>query len=292
MSGDKLMDRIESYLWEKSCRLFPTSPDLDNPEIIHRMRVASRRLRVGLEFFTAIYDSRELKQILQQLRRLTRALGAIRVLDVNLDHLRKASVLLPPDTTQIRLALERQFTRERQSHQANLEALLRASQVSKLPSRIKKLVTRPSLQLDDKRILRSVTDQLAELRRTLRKRLLQFDQPRGHGAFHKLRIAAKKYRYGLEMAHIVFDADTDDRLEPIETLQELMGTCHDIEVLTDHLIAARKNWQTDRKDLARTARHLINFFQEEHQRHYDRVKKFLKGKRPWLKRIKLKRPPP
>ena len=90
MSDDKLTPRIEAYLLEKTRRLFVAAPDLNDAENVHRMRVASRRLRVGLEFFAVCFEAHELKQAQQQLRRLTRTLGAVRSLDVNLDLLRKA----------------------------------------------------------------------------------------------------------------------------------------------------------------------------------------------------------
>ena len=288
MTEDNLTLRIKAHLLEKVCRVFPPAPDLGAPETVHRMRVASRRLRVGLEFFAAIYDPRELKQILQQLRRLTRVLGAIRVLDVNLDRLRKAAAHLPPGASEARVALQRQWKRERGERCAEATGLIRASDISKFASRIESLIARSQRYLTSKRLLQIPDGALTDLRRTTRKRLRQFDEQRGDELFHRLRIATKKYRYGLEIARAVFDADVGSRLEGAETLQGLMGDCHDAEVMLDCIRTARKKWSDNDKHLARDARRLIDSFEDEHNRHHNRVKKFMRGNQRWLKRVILK----
>ena len=64
----------------------------------------------------------------------------------------------------------------------------------------------------------------------------------------------------------------------------------DAELMLDCLREARKQWSDDHKDLARGARRLVESFEDEHRRHYNRVKKYLRGDRRWLKRVKLKMP--
>ena len=247
--------RIEACLLEQAHRLFAPSADIGDAETIHRMRVASRRLRVGLEFFGARFEPRELKQILQQLRRLGKTLGAVRVLDVNAALLREAKGCA---------ALERELAAERRSRLVELRELHRAAMTAKLGSRVETLVVRPRGRPDGQR-------PLAELRRELRRCLDRFEKKRGAEPFHKLRIAAKKYRYGLEIVESVFGADADGKIKSVKTLQELMGACHDVEVLLERLPKGK----------------LKKYFANEHERRYEAVKKFLDGGRRWVKKVKL-----
>jgi len=75
----------------------------DDPEGVHDMRVASRRLRAALEFFSPWLEDGEGDRLERDLRALTRALGKTRELDV----LRlKLSELTPRTTPAGALALE------------------------------------------------------------------------------------------------------------------------------------------------------------------------------------------
>lgn len=223
--------RIEAWLSKQSKRLFVASPDFDAPETVHRMRVASRRLRVGLGFLGA--------RRVPSLARLGRALGAVRALDVSLALLRGTPVRCP--------SLEERLAQERGQRLAELRRVYER--------------TKPATRRDGRPDARRA---LAELHRALRKRLAQFDGRRTSAAFHKLRIALKKYRYGLEIA------GEGKRIEPVKQLQELMGVCHDIEVLLEQL----------------TAGPVKQFFAKEHRRRYEAVLKFLDGKRRWVKKVK------
>jgi len=256
----KLAEQIEQYLLEQTRRLFPESPDLDDAETVHRMRVASRRLRVGLEVFADGFDPRECRQLLRQIARLGDALGVVRVLDVNLTLLRGGSVRNIPSNRAEQLAL----LRKRVPPRTELEELYRAMTTAKIASRVETLVVQRRGKTDG-------LAALADLRRVLRRCLERFDEKHREVAFHKLRIAVKKYRYGLEIAETVFGADVGGRMESVKTLQELMGTCHDVEVLMERLPKGP----------------LKKYFAKEHRRRYETVKKFLDGGRRWVKKVKL-----
>jgi len=227
----KIEQRIEAWLSKQSKRLFVAAPDFDAPETVHRMRVASRRLRVGLGFLGA--------RRVPSLARLGRALGAVRTLDVSLALLREAPARCP--------SVEEQLAQER---------VPRLAELRRVYGRTTPAAWRGGCP-DARRAL-------AELHRALRKRLAQFDE-RGTGdAFHNLRIALKKYRYGLEIV------GEGKRIEPVKQLQELMGVCHDIEVLLQQLPAGP----------------VKQYFVKEHRRRYEAVLKFLDGKRRWVKKVK------
>jgi len=54
----------------------------DDIEYIHRMRVASRRMRSALSIFRNCFSNKDYKEIYRDVRQVTRALGEARDLDV------------------------------------------------------------------------------------------------------------------------------------------------------------------------------------------------------------------
>ncbi|MGH9172814.1 MAG: CHAD domain-containing protein, partial [Vicinamibacterales bacterium] len=54
---------------------------------VHQARVATRRLREALPVLSASISTRSLGRVRRQVRRMTRALGPVRELDVALGHL-------------------------------------------------------------------------------------------------------------------------------------------------------------------------------------------------------------
>ena len=72
-------------------------------EYIHRMRVASRRLRAALPLFAGCFPKKEYKHWENEIKQITRSLGRARDLDVQIAFLREyaekqACAALPPGT--------------------------------------------------------------------------------------------------------------------------------------------------------------------------------------------------
>jgi CHAD domain-containing protein len=63
--------------------------DRGNPEDVHDMRVATRRLRAALEIFAECFPRKRHRQVLKDVKRLADALGARRDPDVAAERLRE-----------------------------------------------------------------------------------------------------------------------------------------------------------------------------------------------------------
>ncbi|HEY1594566.1 MAG TPA: CHAD domain-containing protein [Thermoleophilaceae bacterium] len=61
--------------------------DTSNPERVHDMRVATRRLRAALEIFAPCFPKSEHKELLREVKKLADALGERRDPDVQIDAL-------------------------------------------------------------------------------------------------------------------------------------------------------------------------------------------------------------
>ena len=267
---EQLTPRIKEHLLKQAQRLFDSS--VTSAGAVHQMRVASRRLRVGLCIFAELFEPRDLKQVQQHLRRVTRSLGPVRTLDVSLKLLR---------TAKASPVLQRTLARERQERLVEARGLLRLLAAAKFPDCVEDLIVGKARHRDERQLLRDADVKLAERRRVLRKRLRRFSARRNGAAFHKLRIAAKKYRYALEAVQAVFAVDAAEPIAAVVRLQDLMGDCHDAEAALDWL-------RVHKKEFAVEARGLIRYFQVEQRRRFARVEKHLGGGCRWLRKVKLK----
>jgi len=68
-----------------------------DPEELHDMRVASRRLRAAVEAFSVCYQGKEFARVAKQTKELTDALGGVRDSDVLLARMEAYAATVPPD---------------------------------------------------------------------------------------------------------------------------------------------------------------------------------------------------
>jgi CHAD domain-containing protein len=95
-----------------------------DPEGIHDMRVASRRLRAAVELFRDVFPRRRLRPLLRQVKDLADTLGEVRDLDVMLERLEKDLKGRPPAQRLVLKDLMTEMTAGRKAARARLEAAL------------------------------------------------------------------------------------------------------------------------------------------------------------------------
>ncbi|MFI6574171.1 CHAD domain-containing protein [Nocardiopsis sp. NPDC050513] len=83
-AGGTAGDVVLSYLWDQVEHLLEHDPKvrLDEPDAVHQMRVATRRIRAVLQVFPSVLDRRSTRPVADELRRLARVLGLARDLEV------------------------------------------------------------------------------------------------------------------------------------------------------------------------------------------------------------------
>jgi len=287
-----LQERIETYLLSKADALFApagTVVKAGDLDAVHQMRVASRRLRIGLRCFSVLFPEQEVRQVQHQLRRATRLLGAIRSLDINLQLLRKAAKHIPAGTTAVQRKLTGELLASGQQHMSELHELLKTFATSHFEEHLRKLV-RNSRPLADKKVLEDARDFIAKRRRQLRRRFKKCRHDERFGpAFHKLRVAAKRYRYSMETSMAIFRTSAATQVNAIKELQDYLGACHDLEELLDFLRSCRRRWEKADNPLAGRLTSVLTFFQGEHEVAFADVQKYLREdeNHVWLKKVKL-----
>lgn len=106
------------------------------PENVHQLRVATRRIDAVLRLFAALYPPRRLKKARKQVRRLRQAARQVRDLDVLLDRLQPSD---DPDADLSALGAELRLRRDDAMH--TLRRALRKGRRRRLRSRFRRLLS-------------------------------------------------------------------------------------------------------------------------------------------------------
>ncbi|MCS6775187.1 MAG: CHAD domain-containing protein [Chloroherpetonaceae bacterium] len=224
-------------------------------EAIHQMRVWSRRSRAALEVFRPCFEGKAFAAIEKQVRRVTRALGAARDLDVMIATLQKRESAFPPEQQAGIDAFIAALRRQRTRRQKDVEAAMRALERFDVLTRFAEIAAREGVVITKTRRQKraSITvdpavSLVANAERVIAARvdaLLRYEPFLAHPEcvteLHEMRIAAKRLRYTLE----VFEKSVTQEerfakpyaqaIETVRLLQEHLGEIHDADVLVPHL---------------------------------------------------------
>jgi CHAD domain-containing protein len=205
----------------------------EDPEHIHQLRVSTRRLAAALSLFRRQLKGRPRRRLRDVVRRIRRAAGAARDLDVLRDLLVSELAAIGRDDRASVELVTRGLDRERQA--ARREVARMAGRWSGPFAKTSAAILE-RLAKNDARDGRAT--RLGELaRRVVPKRATQFSET-GRGdltdldRLHQLRIAAKRLRYVMELVGYCFAARFRDSLYgEIERIQEELGAINDLRNL-------------------------------------------------------------
>ena len=206
-------------------------------EYIHRMRVASRRLRNALPIFQSALPFKKMGPWGKEIRRITRSLGAARDLDVQLDSLHKflntihSTSQFVPGIRRLILRLEQQ----RAGLQANVIQALDHFEGSNIPVEMHNILDPLALQQDT--TIPPHADLYHLAYQTITARLVDFFQreiairdPENITELHAQRITAKHLRYTLELFSPLYSNELRPFLNTCRKFQDQLGLLHDCDV--------------------------------------------------------------
>src|SRR6266850_1888196 len=209
-------------------RALPAAKD-GNAASLHQARVATRRLRAALPI---VGSGAKAEKLARSVRRLTRALGPLRELDVELlilDELEKRGEVPYAAVDRLRASI----IEERQHLQADVRDRIDDFDIDKLRKRAVSVARR---QGDDKRPRDAQGAAFARARAGRRARRLEAAIEDAAGLYlpdrlHAVRIAVKKLRYTLELMPRAASSRNAARVRALKQAQDLLGRMHDLEVL-------------------------------------------------------------
>jgi CHAD domain-containing protein len=199
-----------------------------DPRLLHHARVATRRLREALPLVAHGAKGRQLER---NVRRLTRALGPVRELDVALDLL---EALPAGDVPRAAITKLRQVIRaERQRMHTEMCARVRRVDLNKLRHRASAAARKSGSHARHRGPGRAADAQLRAARRAVRVRET-IENAAGlylPDRLHEVRVAIKKLRYALEVLRELRGSRAMARIRTLKEAQDLLGRMHDHEVL-------------------------------------------------------------
>ncbi|MGE0360636.1 MAG: CHAD domain-containing protein [Vicinamibacterales bacterium] len=229
---------IDALLAPRIAALLDTLPAALDGEVeaVHRARVSSRRLRELLPPLGHVVAHDVADAARAEVRRVTRALGPVRELDVSIglfDELAAAHALGAP----ARLAVRRTLTRDRDAALGRLRTAMSPRRRGRLARALAALQAAEAaaaagaagalLAAVDARAVRR-----AERVRTALHRAGAMYVPE---RLHQIRIAVKQLRYALEVAGAARRSRATARVTQLRTVQDLLGHAHDLHVLADRI---------------------------------------------------------
>jgi CHAD domain-containing protein len=217
--------------------------DWKDPEGVHDMRVASRRLRSALQDFAPYIRQRPLKTCAKQIREIAQCLGRVRDLDVSIATLEKLASRCPADVLPGIQRLMQERIRLLEPQRASLERIIAKDTFEQLVSEFlqasrratrpkvgknKDGVTEPSFRETSREIIAKRVDELERIGSTVFEPLRQ-------KRLHRMRIAAKRVRYSIQLFAQCLPDAVNAVAEPVARLQGNLGDLHDADVFIQEL---------------------------------------------------------
>ena len=228
-----------------------TALDWSDPEGVHSMRVASRRLRSAIRDFTPYLRKRALASVLKELKDIADALGEVRDQDVAIMALEKMVSHAPAEFSP---ALKQFIDTKREIRDRSREEL----QATLEQTQLKQLETDFIASVDAATVIRDQSKPQITFQEMSRVvilgRLKELEklssglfQPAEIETLHDMRIAAKRLRYAVELFQQCWRRSIAGYAKRTARIQTALGDVHDCDVWMEsvgkEIMRARKQKQ-------------------------------------------------
>jgi CHAD domain-containing protein len=211
----------------------------EDPEALHALRVAGRRMDSVLSLFcdhlpAALVKSRP------KLKSLLDCMGAVRDADIRLEALRAFGHSLGEEDRGALAPLLRHLEAERGEAQSRMLRALDAKPTRHWLERLPARLARPAPAAispfpRSPQALRAVPDLIRYRYRKLRKCARRLSSESSMSEYHNVRVRTKKLRYALEAIAPTYAQPANEMLAALLELQGRLGTQHDCEVIGEYL---------------------------------------------------------
>jgi CHAD domain-containing protein len=220
----------------------------DEPDAVHKMRVATRRLRSTMKSYRPLWDRDATDHLRAELKWLADVLGKVRDAEVMVARLERSLGELPPElvvgpvSARLTGGLRAQAAKDHRALVSALNGRRYAAVLDELDALLAAAPTDKGLRPAKKLVPRRVRRTVGEVEDLLDKA----DSAASSGpplpgvldrdtALHEARKAAKQARYAAEAAEPVGGSGATRLAAAMEDLQELLGEQHD-SVVTRQLL--------------------------------------------------------
>lgn len=225
--------------------------DWSDPEGVHSMRVASRRLRSALRDFLPYLRKRSLTSVQKELKNVAGALGVVRDLDVAIMALEKIATRVPEKFSPALKQLIDKRKAHRDDAREELKTILDKTQLEQLQSDFIAAVgaatatLKPQPQITFLKMSRTVIlDRLKELEKLSADLFNPFEVE----THHDMRIAAKRLRYAVELFQECWGSSISTYAKVAARVQTSLGDVHDCDVWIESLSKEIKDARKQKQD--------------------------------------------
>jgi CHAD domain-containing protein len=224
-----------------------------DPEHLHEMRVAVRRLRAILRASRDLFDARWVEHLRSELDWLGGRLGLVRDLDILDAYLRPRLAALEGAEHRAGQRVLRRLSADRARAQAALNAALDNPRYPRILEQLETFLSRPPASASDV----SLPDVAATEWKRLRKAVQKLPGRPSADDLHAVRIKVKRARYAAELARAAAGERGKRFINQAKKLQDILGDLQDAVVIEQYLhdaIDHTKPAQALGKDLVKRQR--------------------------------------
>jgi CHAD domain-containing protein len=200
----------------------------DDPEDVHRARVATRRLRSQLRTFGTMLDTEWANALREDLRWLGAGLGSVRDRQVMAQRVRSRTGALTEDDALTVADLSAELQAESEEARGRLVLDMRSDRYIDLIERLVEASRAPALTADAQQRADLLVASLARRDwKKLRKGIGALPDQPADAELHRIRILAKRVRYAAEAAEPIAGKIAARFAEAAAALQDVLGDHQD-----------------------------------------------------------------
>jgi CHAD domain-containing protein len=205
-------------------------------ECIHRMRVASRRLRNALDLFWDCLPGKKAKAWRDEIRKVTHALGNARDLDIQIAELTDLyqdwlDAKYKPGYNRLLLRLKQKRTKAQKKVNKTIFKLEESEALAKLSERLEKhLADSEEVDLAAPKLAEKALDAIEDTLDEFLNYEEIVSQPENGDKLHAMRIAGKHLRYTMEVFAPIYAGELQPYIIVMKEIQDQLGAYHDNDV--------------------------------------------------------------
>jgi putative phosphoesterase len=224
----------------------------DDIEYVHKLRVASRRLRTTIAIFAECFAAKRIKRWKKTIRNLTASSGTARDTDVLIEFLEDYSAQVDPKAARGLKSLIATVMARRAVMQSDVITVLDSLQTSGTLADIsEKCSAITNIGKRNSPIIKTLFT-YGKAHDHIQRRVdeLLALEPFVHDRsaitqHHELRIAAKRLRYTMEVFSTIYRSGLSNQIALMKQFQDILGEMHDYYVWCQDLTAHRLDVSTD-----------------------------------------------
>ena len=217
----------------------------DDVECVHQSRVASRRLRAGMNFFEKCFPAKKTKKWDSKIRKLTKKLGLARDRDVQIEFIREILSNLDKGQKQYKKGIKRLLLRLEQSRHKvqpkvvkSVDSFNSSGVLADMHGEIEKVLLSSEnvdIQLQSHFVFLQSNEYIKKQLEELLSHQGSLTNPLDKDGHHQMRISAKRLRYALEICNIAFEGELKGIIKAAKKIQTYLGDIHDCDIWQDYL---------------------------------------------------------